>query len=318
VPDLHGLATETRFSGVFQVGEHRSAYGDADRAHGVPCTVETRFAIASGSKAMTALAVMSLVVDDVLRLDTTARSLLGSDLPLVHDAVTVEHLLAHRSGIGDYLDEEAGGDIDDYVLGRPVHELDRTEAFVPLLDGHPQKFAPGTAFSYCNGGYIVLALLAERASGVGFHDLVRERVLGRAGMTRSDFVRSDGLPGDAAVGYLKDGRTNVFHLPVLGNGDGGLYSALTDVDRFWQALLGGRIVPPEVVEQMTRPRSDVPSEKARYGLGFWLHPTGPQVFLTGYDAGVSFHSVHDPRDGHTWTVMANTSEGAWPLVRALS
>ena len=50
---------------------------------------------------------MSLVEEGRLGLDTTARSVLGDDLPLIDDTVTIEHLLAHRSGIGDYLDEDA-------------------------------------------------------------------------------------------------------------------------------------------------------------------------------------------------------------------
>jgi CubicO group peptidase (beta-lactamase class C family) len=321
VADVEGVdrvARETGFSGAVQVGTWKAAYGEADRAHGVPNTTETKFAIASGSKGMTALAVMSLVAEGTLSLRTTARSLLGADLPLVGDAVTVEHLLAHRSGIGDYLDEELEGDIDDYILTRPVHELATTEAFVPLLDGFPQKFAPGTAFSYCNGGFVLLALLAERASGTSYHQLVQSRVLEPAGLVDSGFLRSDDLPGDAAIGYLNDGRTNVLHLPVLGTGDGGMYSSLADLERFWQGLFEGRIVARDVIDEMVRPRSDVPEEKARYGLGFWLDPTGPQVSLVGYDAGVSFRSVHHPNTGHTWTVMANTSEGAWPLSRALS
>jgi len=318
VADVDRIAQETGFSGAIQVGDRETAHGEADRAHHVANTASTRFAIASGGKGVTALAVMALVVDGTLSLRTTARSMLRKDLPLIEDSVTVEHLLAHRSGIGDYLDEELGGDIDDYAMTRPVHELDTTEAFLPMLGGFPQKFAPGSAFSYCNGGYIVLALLAERASGTPYHDLVRQRVLEPAGMTDSGFLRSDRLPGDAAIGYLKDGRTNVFHLPVLGNGDGGLYSTLADVGAFWRALFAGRIVPREIVDEMVRPRSDVPEERARYGLGFWLDPTGPEVSLTGYDAGVSFRSVHHPGTGHTWTVMANTSEGAWPIGRALS
>src|SRR5687768_13596921 len=105
-------AEHTAFSGVVRVDHSRgmefcAAYGLADRAHEVPNTVETLFAIASGSKSLTALAVMSLVERGTLELGTTARSLLGDDLPLIADDVTIEHLLAHRSGIGDYLDEDA-------------------------------------------------------------------------------------------------------------------------------------------------------------------------------------------------------------------
>ena len=52
--------------------------------------------------------MVSLIEDGLLELSTTARSVLGGDLPLIDDDVTVEQLLAHRSGIGDYLDEDAG------------------------------------------------------------------------------------------------------------------------------------------------------------------------------------------------------------------
>ena len=58
-----------------------------------------RFAIASGSKGLTALAVVCLIEDGLLELSTAARSVLGQDLPLIDDGVTVEHLLSHRSGI---------------------------------------------------------------------------------------------------------------------------------------------------------------------------------------------------------------------------
>jgi hypothetical protein len=55
----------------------------------------------------------------------------------------------------------------------------------------------------------------------------------------------------------------------------------------------------------------------RYGLGFWLHPTGESAILEGYDAGVSCRSVHDPVTGTTSTVLSNTTDGAWPIARLL-
>src|SRR5690242_3564595 len=125
---VDSVAARTGFDGVVRVdrgGEtvFARAYGLACRAHGIPNRVGTRFGIASGTKGLTALAVVSLIEDGVLRLDTAARSVLGSDLPLIGSDVTVEHLLAHRSGIGDYVDEEADHEITDYVLPVPVHEL---------------------------------------------------------------------------------------------------------------------------------------------------------------------------------------------------
>lgn len=320
------LANAGGFSGVVRVdrGEElvlATAYGLADRAHGIANTVDTKFAAASASKGLTALAVVSLVEDGQLDLSTTARSVLGPDLPLIRDDVTVEHLLAHRSGIGDYLDEDEGHDLADYLMPVPVHELATSEQYLVALDGHPTKFPPDERFAYSNSGYVVLALIAERTSGAPFHELVDRRVCEPAGMRSSGFLRSDELPGSAALGYLTvDGatRTNVFHLPVRGSGDGGIYSTVEDFASFWDALFDGRIVSKEWVARMVLPRSDVPRLSRRYGLGFWLRETTGLPLLEGHDAGVSVCSVHDPEREITHTVMSNSSEGAWPMTQLLA
>jgi CubicO group peptidase (beta-lactamase class C family) len=318
------VAAETGFSGVVRVDrgdgiELAKAYGLAHRGHRIATTVDTQFAIASGGKGLTALTVVSLIEAGMLDAATTARSVLGNDLPLIGDEVTVEQLLAHRSGIGDYVDEEAGNEITDHILPVPVHELATTERFLRVLDGYPAKFSPGERFSYCNSGYVVLALMAERASGTPFHDLVQQRVCEPAGMQDTQFLRSDELPGRAALGYLAtDGlRTNVLHLPVRGSGDGGVYSTAADIHAMWAAFFAGRIVSTGWVAEMVRPRSDVPAESMRYGLGFWLHESREAVMLEGYDAGVSFRTVHDPEAGFSHTVLSNTSDGAWPITHHL-
>jgi CubicO group peptidase (beta-lactamase class C family) len=318
------IVTETRFSGVVWVdwgGEVQlaKAYGLAHRGHEVANTVDTQFGIASGTKGLTALTVVSLIEEGRLEMTTSARSVLGEDLPLIDDEVTVEHLLAHRSGIGDYFDEELDRPITDYVLAIPVRELDTTERFLRVLDGYPSKFAPDERFSYCNGGYVVLALIAERCSGTPFHELVEQRVCLPAGMRDTRFLRSDELPGGAAFGYLaEDGpRTNIFHLPVRGTGDGGIYSTAADISSLWAAMFAGRIASMDRIAEMVRPHSDAPDKSARYGLGFWLHESRDVVELHGYDAGVSFRSVHDPAERLTYTVISNTSEGAWPVTEYL-
>ncbi|MGN6176510.1 MAG: serine hydrolase domain-containing protein [Streptosporangiaceae bacterium] len=322
---IDSLAARSGFAGVVSVDrggeiEFGKAYGLAHRAQQVPNTLDTRFAIASGTKGLTALTVVSLISDGALGLATAARSVLGRDLPLIGDEVTVEHLLAHRSGIGDYADEEAGVPVTDYVLTVPAQDLADTERYLAVLGGHPAEFPAGERFSYCNGGYVVLALIAERVSGVPFPRLVHERVCAPAGMRDTAFLRSDELPGRTALGYLPiegTSRTNVFHLPVVGSGDGGIYSTAADITAFWRSLFTGRIVPAGWAAEMMRPRSDVPAESMRYGLGFWLGRRDSTVILEGLDAGVSFRSVHDPRSAVTHTVISNSSDGAWPITRRL-
>ena len=205
-------------------------------------------------------------------------------------------------------------------MTRPVHELTDVSAFLPMLDGHEQRFEPGSRFAYNNGGFMVLALVAERASGRSYHDLIDELVVRPARLSGTAFLRSDELPGDVAVGYLYETglRTNVFHLPVLGNGDGGIYTTLDDVDAFWSALFGGRIVSPETVVEMTRPRSEDDGGTRRHGLGFWLHASNDTVVVEGADAGVSFRAAHRPSTGSGFTVLSNWSEGAWPIARLLA
>ncbi|MDZ4804738.1 MAG: serine hydrolase [Candidatus Eisenbacteria bacterium] len=321
---LEASLDENEFSGVIHLsrrGEllYERARGLADRAHLVANTVETQFGIASVTKGFTALAVMSLVAEGSLCLDTKVRSLLGDQLPLIDPAVTVGHLLAHTSGIGDYLDESLIGDIGDYVMPVPVHRLARAADFIPILSIHPMKSAVGERFVYNNSGYMVLALVVEAVTGDDYFDAVARRVLNPAGMNATAFLRSDQLPGSAAIGYLPAGdgwRTNHFHLPIRGSGDGGAYSTVGDFAAFWPALFAGAIVPRPLVEEMVRPHNEVP-DGLSYGLGFWLRPDRNTVMLEGYDAGVSCRSACDRVTGLTYTVISNTSNGAWPVVRRL-
>jgi CubicO group peptidase (beta-lactamase class C family) len=320
--DLERLADAGDFSGVIGLSRNGERFvelarGRADRANGRPIRLDTRFGIASATKGLTALTVASLVESGHLRYDTTLRSLLPDDLPMVDPRVTIEHLLGHTSGVGDYLDEETLGDVDDYVMGLPVHRLANPADYLPLLDGHPQRSEPGSQFAYNNGGYVMLSIAAEVAGAASFYDLVQERVLGRAAMADTGFVRSDQVPADAAIGYLSDGRSNVLHLPVRGAGDGGAYSTLADLEALWRSLFAGRIVPLPVVERLVEARSDVPAEHRRYGLGFWLRPDRETVMLEGMDAGVSCRTAYDRSSSLSYTVISNTSSGAWPIVRYL-
>ena len=317
---LNQIAVEEGLSGVLRVdvdgiAVFQGAFGFKHRSLEIANTIDTQFGLASGAKGFTALAVMSMVERGELSLDTTARSVLGNDLPLIDDRVTVEQLLAHRSGIGDYFDEDNFDDNNAYAMKVPVHQLLTTEQYVAALDGYPMKHEPGAEFVYCNGGFVVLALSAERVSRAPFHDLVDERVCGPAALHDTAFLRSDELPGRAAIGYLEDDglRSNVLHLPVRGNGDGGVYSTAADLHALWDAVFAGRVVSRETLAKMVYPRSVAADMEARYGLGLWLDATTDAVSLHGFDAGVGFVSVRDPAGRFAYTVISNKGRGAWPV-----
>jgi CubicO group peptidase (beta-lactamase class C family) len=318
---LEHLAQEHDFSGVVRV-QHRGAVilefacGHSDRANERANNLETRFAVASGAKALTALTIMSLVESGTLALETTVRSVVVDELANVDEAVTIDHLLTHRSGVGDYLDESAGGDVDDHVLGSlSAHTLETARDYLPLLNGREQQSLPGEQFVYNNSGFVMLSLVLETTTG-SFHQAVRDQVFARASMPNAGFFRSDDLPANTAHGYLANGRSNVFHLPVIGMGDGGVFLTLDDTTAFWDALLSGRIVSLESVAAMTAEIS-VYNDARSYGRGFWLGPGADHVWIEGMDAGVSFQSGVFRSAEVTYAVLSNTSEGAWPLVRAI-
>jgi CubicO group peptidase (beta-lactamase class C family) len=322
--EVDAAACASGFSGVVRVDRAGSvitaaAYGLADRRGTRAVELSTQFGLASGTKLFTALTVMSLIESGELQLDTPARGPLGTDLPLISDAVTIEQLLSHRSGIGDYLDESLFDDIKDFELPVPAQRLWSTEQYLPILDGHPHVATPGAEFAYNNGGYVVLALIAERTTGRSFDVLVRERVSDPAGLEATGFLRSDELPQSAALGYLAaEGlRTNVFHLPVLGSGDGGIYSTAADISALWHAFGDGRVVSPELLAQMLTPRRGSGPDVLEYGLGVWLHRDGDVLEIHGYDAGVSFYSLHHPASATTCTAISNTGEGTSALEKLL-
>lgn len=316
-------ASDEGFSGAVRVsvdGElvHESVAGLADRAHQIPITLDTRLAIASGAKPFTALTVLALVERGELALDMPARALLGDDVAALDDRVTVEHLLAHRSGFADYLDEEQLDDMRDYVLTVPTHRLAVPDDYLVLMDGLTMLTAPGTEFVYNNGGYVLLAVLAERAAATPYHDLVDELVCRPAGLNSTGFPFSDEPTGDVATGYLDaDGlRTNVLHMPRRGLGDGGIATTAADIDRLWQALFAGNIVSPDLVGRMTTAQG-FEDDGDGYGWGCSVVDDGATIGFGGYDPGISFASRHTPATGTTWTVISNHTDGAWPVVRAI-
>ena len=321
VTDIESLAIASDFSGAIRL-DHldstllNSAYGFAYRAAETANTSATVFGVASVAKGLTALTVMALVEQRVLALDTSVRSILGRDLPLIDDAVTIEHLLAHRSGIGDYLDEDAATSVNDYVIDVPVHQLDSPEAFLAVLEGHPQVFRADQDFSYCNSGYCVLAIIAERTTQRGFYELVDELVGQPAGLRHTSFLRSDELPGRVAHGYLDPQglQTNVLHLPVRGSGDGGVFTTTADLHALWRAIFDGEILSPSTIQAMTTRRSFTSASRC-HGLGFWLSADSDWVALEGYDAGISARTAHSPSRSVSHTVLANTSTGAWPIAK---
>jgi CubicO group peptidase (beta-lactamase class C family) len=320
---LRRKAAETSFSGAVSMRidgfSHCEAFGFRDGPNQTPNSVETRFGTASVTKGFTALGIAGLIESGDLAFDTAARSIVGSRIANLNAEITIGQLLCHTSGIGDYLDEEKLEGIDQFETAIPSHKLISPLDYIPMLEAEPQKFAPGSRFSYSNSGYIVLSIIIELMVGDPYQDVIERRIFERAGMTRSEFFRADCLPENTATGYLSTGPTwhsNIFNLPIRGGGDGGAYTTVGDMDRFWSAFLNGKLVGPDMVAELLSVRVQN-NRRDAYGYGFWLDDDAGHIALIGGRAGGS-HQIPNNRSGDIgYTVISNTTPGAWPIIKLL-
>ncbi len=317
---------EHGFSGVVYLGDLNSgdvlfarSRGYALRSEHIRNRIETRFQTASGSKIFTAVAILQLVQQGLLRLNTPVQEILGEDFPFGSE-ISVRHLLTHTSGIPDYFEEEQADNIMDYARlwqKIPLYSLESDRDFLPLFLRKPVNFAAGERFLYCNAGFLLLGMIVAKVSGMTFREYVTQRVLQPAGLIAAGYFYADRLPGGSALGFvpMRDGgwRSNIFMIPYIGGGDGGAYMSAPEWGKFWAALMGGHLLGVDLQAEMLKPQTGAGEGPDRhYGLGVWINDTGGvRVYgVVGQDPGVEMMSVCSPERALHLSVLSNQDEGA--------
>lgn len=214
---------------------YRGGFGSADLEHSIPNAPDTKFPVASVTKAFTRVATYRLAAQGRLQLDQPiARFVPGFPRG---DEITIRHLVRHRSGIPD---------TDDLPWFRRGQRFPHTiEELVDSLGQAPLTSEPGAAYAYSNGGYTVLARVLERATGLPFADVLRQWVFEPAGMRSSGSWDSGGIIPGRAEGYTigSDGalEPGPYVHPSNKVGAGSAFTSVDDVFRFSRALLDGRL-----------------------------------------------------------------------------
>lgn len=327
--DLARIARESDFSGVISLAPLAGgvsldlALGHADRANRIPNTVETRFAMASGCKGFTAVAIWLLIEEGRIGLETRLSDCVRSRQFHFGSAITIGQLLNHTSGIPDYFSEEIESDYGALWRERPCYGMKSVRNFLPLFEARPMKAPPGQSFVYNNAGFILLGLVVEELTGQDFRAYVMDRILRPCGMTRSGYFAMDALPEACAQGYLSpdpaDFRTNIYAVPVIGGPDGGAFTTAGDLRQFWAALLSGRLLKPATVERLIAPSVQAGGDGLQYGYGAWLRqtPEGWVVWLEGGDPGVELDSLVWVEHGIVATVLSNVTGGGGAVRKAV-
>jgi CubicO group peptidase (beta-lactamase class C family) len=327
--ELAARLAEIDFSGVvLAVGPDgvlaEVAQGIADRAGGRPITPSSRFGIASVTTLFTAVTLVSLVEQGRAALSTPVVEVLGpEDRPRDLDpGVTLEHLITHTSGIGDYADETGDEPYEAIWLRVNPAVIRSPRDLLPLFATLPAAAAPGAEVRYNNSAFVLAGLAIEAITGRSYYDAVEAADLVPAGMVDTGFPAFDDVISDLAIGYLPPPdddpggawRSNVFALPARGQPDGGAFSTAADLVRFLDAFRDGRLLAPGWRDEMLRPRVHDAREETDYGLAWWVSGEGRRRWVghPGGDPGYVARLRWYPEAGVRLAVLANRSNRAGP------
>ncbi|MEV4558220.1 serine hydrolase domain-containing protein [Kitasatospora sp. NPDC049285] len=269
--------------------------GVADLTSGQPVSADGYFRVASVTKAFVATVVLQLTGEGKLSLDDPVeRWLPGVVSGNGNDGrkITVRHLLQHTSGIhDDYPDYTSADDFQEHR-----YDTSTPEQTVARAMRHHPDFRPGKHWRYSNTGYVLLGMIIEKVTGSPWHQDVADRIVRPLGLDHTFRPgTSPTLPQPHAETYQRfapDGPlVDVTEQVGFGtNGEAGLVSTTADLDLFFRALLGGRLLPPAQLRQMTR---TVPVGEefeplmpgARDGLGLFSRPLSCGGVYWGHEGG---------------------------------
>jgi len=291
--------------------------GVADLQAMRPIDGRTNFRLASLTKSFTAAAVMLLVRDGKLGYEDRLTDLIPG-FPDYGRAITVRHLLDHTSGLPDY-----EGLMPDADSRKPVEEVQIDDAGVlELLKAQKAGwFVPGTIWRYSNSGYVLLGLIVAKASGRSFPTFLRERIFQPLRMTGTvALVRGKTSVSDRAFGYTKEAGRWRFtdQSPTSATlGDGGVYSSLTNLSLWDEALRRNLLLTEEEMKPALKPvrvpgrgPTGPDGRPADYGFGWFLDPWEgrPRMWHYGETAGFRTAIHRFTAEGLTVIVLANRTD----------
>ncbi len=256
---------DTNFRGnIYIVQNGRVLYerenGFADLPNEISNTIETKFASASAGKVFVAAGILQLIERGRIKFDDTLGMLLDIPLNQIDRDVTVRQLLNHTSGVPDYFDESIMDEYEELWTDYPNYKIRHNSDLLPLFINKPMMYPRGEKFQYNNSGYVLLAMIIEKVTGMYFDRYLQESVFDQCGMASTGYYELDRLPAKCANNYIycnetNDYRTNIFSVDVKGTGAGGAFITVRDIICFWTNLMEGNIISKAFVSDMLSKQS---------------------------------------------------------------
>ncbi|WP_327404052.1 beta-lactamase family protein [Streptomyces sp. NBC_01288] len=267
---------------------------------GTPRSADDRYRVGSITKTFVSTVLLQLEAEGRLSLDDKVATWLpgvvegnGND----GGKVTVRQLMNHTSGIFNYTADDDFGNAYFTKDGFFQHRYDtKTPAdLVAIAMSHKPDFAPGTSWNYSNTNYVLAGMVIQKVTGHSYETEIRDRIINPLKL------RATSLPGTRvtlprpsshAYSKLADATTgptyDVTRLnPTIASSAGSMISDSADLDRFYGALLGGKLLPPKQLKEMkTTVATGDDSDGTRYGLGLTDITLPCGVHVWGHDGGI--------------------------------
>jgi CubicO group peptidase (beta-lactamase class C family) len=283
-------------------------YGLADREQKIPNDPKTRFRIGSLTKQFTAMAILILQSQDKLGVQDLICNYIA-ECPAKWDAITIDQLLTHTSGIADILT------MSDYnqTKATPISPKQLIERVKSL----PMDFQPGEQFSYSNSGYILLGYIIEQTSGKSYEAFLQQSIFTPLKMNDTGV---DHNTNGVAVGYADQYSTESadFVDASTEHGAGALYSTVEDLFLWDRALYTEQLVPRVQLDQMFAPHVTIPNRGgAAYGYGWrvWNEGERPAIEHTGMIYGFVSIITRYPEDQIVIILLSNQQDNGVDKIR---
>jgi CubicO group peptidase (beta-lactamase class C family) len=298
----------------------RKGYGVSDLRSMHAIGPETNFRLASLTKQFTATAIMLLVRDGKLKYEDRLIDVFP-DFPAYGKAITIRHLLNHTSGLIDYEDimDKKYAETPDEKIPQ-IHDAGVLEL---LKQQKGTKFPPGTRWDYSNSGYVVLAMVVEKKTGMGFGNFLRERIFQPLEMNRTiAYEKGTNNVANRAYGHTfasGEWRETDQSSTSATLGDGGVYTSLDDLEKWDRALVNHTLLSEkELAPALAPPTTDrgAPLQRPNgtlaplYGFGWFLDPYRGHRRYAHYGETVGFRTAIQrfPDDRLTVIVLSNRAE----------
>jgi CubicO group peptidase (beta-lactamase class C family) len=281
---------------------YKRGFGMANLEYRIPITPASVFHIASVSKQFTAFSILLLEKEGKLSLDDDIRKYIP-ELPDYGYKITLRNLANHTSGIREIYDL-------CHLIGATDNGLiTNSQAFKLLINQRSLNFIPGTEYEYCNSGYILLAKIVERVSGMSFAEFTSERIFKPLKMNHSFFLDDpEKIIKNNVYSYYEAGSS--FKKSLLNSslvGSTGLNTTVEDLS-LWTMNFGTPLIGDSSILNKMQEKSKLNSgEIISYALGQEVREYKglDVIFHGGGDAGYRSYILRIPKYGFSVIILAN-------------